>query len=69
MKVKINRQKCIGCGMCVGLCPAVFELKNGKSRVKEKADFKKNKDCIKQAIDSCPAAAISLVIASEAKQS
>jgi ferredoxin len=45
--------------MCVNLCPEVFELKDGKSQVKGKADLEKNKDCIKQAIDSCPVQAIS----------
>lgn len=58
VSVKINKQKCLGCGVCINLCPEVFELKNGKSTVKEKVDFKKYKDYIKQAIDSCPAQAI-----------
>jgi len=69
MKIELKKQKCIGCGMCVNLCPEVFELKDGKSQVKEKANLEKYKDCIKQAIDSCPVGAISLVIASEEKQS
>lgn len=57
-KVKVDKQKCLGCGVCASLCPEVFELKDGKSKIKEKADFKKHKDCIKQAIDSCPVSAI-----------
>lgn len=44
--------------MCVNFCPEVFILKDGKSQIKEKADFKKHKDCIKQAIESCPVQAI-----------
>jgi ferredoxin len=58
-KVKIDKQKCLGCGVCISLCPEVFELKDGKSKIKEKADLKKYKDCIKEAIDSCPTQAIS----------
>jgi len=27
-KIKIDKNKCIGCGACVALCPAIFELKN-----------------------------------------
>jgi len=31
--VKINKEKCIGCGACVAVCPEGFELKNGKAQV------------------------------------
>lgn len=56
--VKIDKQKCLGCGVCISLCPEVFELKDGKSQVKGKVDLEKNKECIKQAINSCPVQAI-----------
>lgn len=58
-KVKVDQDKCMGCGLCASICPEVFELKNGKSQVKEKADLEKNEDCVKEAMDSCPAQAIS----------
>jgi len=58
MKIKIDKQKCLGCGVCINLCSEVFELKDGKSKIKEKVDLEKNKDCIKEAIDSCPVTAI-----------
>lgn len=57
--VKVNKEKCIGCGLCVSFCPEVFELKDeGKSSVKDGVDFEKNKDCIQNAKESCPAGAI-----------
>jgi len=57
--VKVNKDKCIGCGYCTSVCPDVFELgDDGKSRVKENADLKKNKKCIKEAKGGCPAGAI-----------
>jgi len=59
MKIKVNKQKCLGCEVCTSLCPEVFELEDGKSKIKEKADLKKYKDCIKQAIETCPVQAIS----------
>jgi len=58
MKIKIDQNKCIGCGSCEFNCPEVFEMKDGKSTLKTKADLEKNKECIDQAIENCPVAAI-----------
>ena len=59
MAVKVDKEKCIGCGLCPNVCPEVFELEeDGKARVKEGADLEKNKDCIKEATESCPVGAI-----------
>ncbi|NQV00216.1 MAG: ferredoxin [Parcubacteria group bacterium] len=58
MKIKIDKEKCLGCGVCINLCPKVFELEDGKSKIKDEVDLEKNKDCIKEAIDSCPVSAI-----------
>jgi ferredoxin len=55
--IKVDQEKCTGCGTCVALCPEVFELdENGKSRVKNVAACEKC-DC-QNAIDSCPVQAI-----------
>jgi len=56
-KVKVNNEKCIGCGACVAICPEVFELKQSKANVKK---AKTEKECAKQAADSCPVNAITL---------
>jgi len=53
--VKVNKEKCIGCGTCTQICPEVFEIKGGKSHVREQKDI----PCVKEAIDSCPVGAIS----------
>jgi len=55
--VKIDKNKCIGCGACVSICPATFELKAGKAVVKAQP---KKLTCEKDAADSCPVNAISL---------
>jgi len=56
---RINKEKCIGCGMCVSLCSGIFELKeDGKSSIKEGADLNTDKECVKQAVESCPVGAI-----------
>jgi len=54
--VKINKEKCIGCGACVSICSEVFEMADdGKAKVKAQ----KNTGCVKEAINSCPVDAIS----------
>lgn len=57
MKIKIDKKKCIGCGACAAVCPKVFEIKNGKARVKKS---KTNEKCIREAIENCPTRAISV---------
>lgn len=53
--IKINKEKCIGCGLCASICDEVFEMKGDKAVVKKQ----KNIPCVKEAIDSCPVSAIS----------
>jgi len=55
MKVKVDTEKCIGCGACVSLCPDVFELRDGKAVVKE---AETDKECAKEGAESCPVQAI-----------
>jgi ferredoxin len=54
--VRVDKEKCIGCGLCVQICGEVFEMdENNKAKVKEQKDT----DCMKEAIDQCPVKAIS----------
>ena len=70
IKVKIDQEKCIACGLCYGLCPDVFEAdEDGKSRLVEKfrtgskkeGDLPDNlKNCIEDAKNGCPVGAITM---------
>lgn len=54
--VKVDQNKCIGCGACAATCPASFELKDGKARAKAGAG---KAGCEKAAQAGCPVGAIS----------
>ena len=58
VEVKVNQETCIGCGACVATCPAVFEMRDGKSHVKDAAACA-SCDC-KAAATGCPVNAISV---------
>ncbi len=53
--VKIDKDKCIGCGVCVSICSDGFEMIDNKSHVKNP-----NASCVKEAASSCPVSAIIL---------
>lgn len=55
--IKIDKKKCIGCGLCASICDEVFEMTDdGKAKVKSN----KNLPCVKEAIEQCSVEAISL---------
>jgi ferredoxin len=67
-KIKIEREKCIGCGSCTALCSKYFELiDDGKSHLKgnnnppvggvEELEVEKI-ECAEQAAEACPAQCI-----------
>ena len=58
VKVNIDKEKCLGCGMCQNICPEVFEVIDGKAQVKQDADLEKEQERVKKAVQSCPAEAI-----------
>jgi ferredoxin len=70
MKVAIDREGCIGCGVCEALCPDVFKLlEDGKSGIVEKyragdlGNGQVGDDlilCTENARDSCPVSVITI---------
>lgn len=57
--VKINKDKCLGCGMCVGINSDVFNFDDdGLAKVDNDKINEENKDEVNSAIDSCPVGAI-----------
>lgn len=59
MKVEINKDKCLGCGMCVGINSDIFEFDDdGLAKTNNEKITEDNKDEVKEAINSCPVGAI-----------
>ncbi len=59
MRVIVDEGKCIGCGNCAEICPAVFQLYGEKSRVidDEGCEFI---ECCEAAAENCPEEAITI---------
>ena len=61
MKVRVDANVCAGFGVCVGLCPEVFELHDdGYAIVRVTEVPPEHEDSVRQAVNQCPARAISL---------
>lgn len=61
MKAAVDQEACIGCGLCVNICPAVFEM-NADEKAEANGDFvpgDSEAEC-REAADQCPVDAISI---------
>ena len=55
--IKVDKNTCIGCGLCAGLCPETFQLDmDGKSE----AISQEITPCAKDAAKQCPVNAITV---------
>ena len=58
MKIKVDRDKCIGCGSCVVVCSDCFEMdSDNKARLKNETT---DTECVQEAIDVCPVQVIEI---------
>ena len=61
MKVRVDAGVCAGFGVCLGLCPEVFELHDdGYAIVRVDEVPKELEDDVRAAVNQCPSRAISL---------
>lgn len=58
MKVYVDKDICIGCGLCAGICPEVFEMDDDGKAVASGAVTEDNESAVQEAMDSCPVTAI-----------
>jgi ferredoxin len=63
MKIKIDQEKCIGCGSCTSVCPDVFDLNDENKAILKDARTSQGEiddQCVKEAVDICPVQAIEI---------
>lgn len=58
MKVTIDRDGCIGCGLCTQVCPEVFRIADDGLAEVYASPQKDAESAIQEAADSCPVTVI-----------
>lgn len=60
MRVTVDEETCIGCGLCVEDCPEVFEMNDDKARVKVDEVPEEVLESCKETAEDCPVEAIQM---------
>lgn len=61
MKAHVDKDTCIGCGVCPSVCPEVFQMDDdGKAVEIVESVPESTADTAKEAADSCPVNAITV---------
>ena len=58
MRVTVDEDTCIGCGLCVEECPEVFEMNDDQVRVKADEVPEDVMESCKEAVENCPVEAV-----------
>ncbi len=61
MKATVDRDTCVGCGLCESVCPNVFEMDSDSiAEVITDVISPENEACAIEAQDECPVSAITV---------
>jgi len=61
MKVEVDEDVCVGSMVCEDVCPEVFQVVKGLSRVKVDEVPTELEGKVREAVDGCPVGAIRIV--------
>lgn len=61
MKASVDKELCLGCGICVEVCPEVFEM-NDDNKAQARANLVPSESEVscREAADQCPESAIKI---------
>jgi ferredoxin len=61
MRVKIDKDLCIGCEACIEICPEVMEMQDDLAFPKIEDDIPEDlEDAVREAAEACPSQAIEI---------
>jgi ferredoxin len=60
MKAIVDKDLCIGCGLCVEVCPEVFEMNDDKAEAKVNPVPPEVEETCRDAAGQCPVEAIKI---------
>ncbi len=61
MIASVNPQVCIGCTLCVQVCPGVFKMNEDKAVANKEPVSQENYESCRQAAEQCPVEAIAVI--------
>ena len=62
MKVKIDTDNCIGCGLCTQIAPVVFKMEDDLAVVIDEVVPAGEVDNVEESLESCPTEAILVIV-------
>ena len=60
MKAQVNEELCVGCGLCVDICPDLFVMDEDKAKVKIDSVPENSVESCQKAKGDCPVEAINI---------
>jgi ferredoxin len=61
MRIRIDKELCIGCEACIDICPEVLEMQDDFATVKIEDDIPEElEEAVREAAEACPSEAIEI---------